>query len=318
MVLLLTEEDVQQLLPMREAMEAVEEAFRRLGLGEAYNQPRRRLSTPKGGLSIMSAGVPVMNGLGFKVYTSFRKKSRFYVFLFDCEDGAPLLVAHADRLGQIRTGAASGVATKYMARKDCPVVGVFGSGRQAKTQLEAVCAVRSVEEIRVYGRNRDRLASFCGEMAEALGVRIISAVSPRSIVEGSDIVITVTDSREPVFDGGWLSEGAHLNLVGSNWPGKREVDDETIRRCGSIVVDSREAAMLEAGDLLIPAEKGLLDWNHVVELGAVVVGRAAGRTSDQEVTCFKSVGLALEDVAVASRLYESAVAKGFGRHIDFG
>ncbi len=312
MALLLRESEVERLLDMPTALEAVEEGLRQHGRGQASNQPRRRVFVPNGILHVMSAGMPVWGVMGLKAYAAVKGKVRFVVLLFSTETGELLALIEADRLGQMRTGAATGIATKYLARPDAGVVGIFGTGWQARTQLQAVCAVRTVREVRAYSRDPVRRGRFCSEMERLLGCPVRSVERPQQVVKGADIVITITSSREPVFEGQWVERGQHLNVAGSNTAQKREVDDETIRRADRIVVDQLEDAQIESGDLVGPVARGITSWDQVHELGEVVCGKVPGRERPDEVTLFKSNGLAIEDVATACKVLERAKAQGAG------
>ncbi len=315
MPLFLTEDDVAQLLTMAEALEAVEEAFRQHGQGSAVNRPRARVRVPQGILHVMAAGLPPEGVLGFKAYTAFGGTVRFHVHLYSAEDGRLLAIMEADRLGRIRTGAASGVATRYLGRPDASVVGIFGTGWQAGSQLQAICAVREVREVRAYGRDAARRAAFCREMEAALQVPVRPAPEPRAVVEGADIVTTMTTAKAPVFDGRWLEEGTHLNAAGSNFPQKQEIDETAVLAARRIVVDSKEQAQIECGDLIAPISRGLLSWDQVHELGEVVAGKIPGRERPEDITLFESQGLALEDMAVAAVVYRKALREKVGREL---
>lgn len=315
MALLLREAEVDRLLDMPTALEAVEEVLRQHGQGEASNQPRRRIFVPNGVLHVMSGGMPAWGVMGLKAYAAVKGKVRFVVLLFSTETGELLALIEADRLGQLRTGASTGVATKYMARPDARVVGMFGTGRQARTQLLAACAVRNIREVRAYGRDPERRRRFCGDMERILGCAVRPVESPERVVKGVDIVITITAAKEPVFDGHLLERGQHLNVAGSNTLQKREVDDETIRRADRIVVDQLEDARIESGDLVGPVERGITSWDRMHELGEVVCGKLPGRERPDEVTLFKSNGLAIQDVAVACKVLERAKAQGLGTEV---
>jgi ornithine cyclodeaminase/alanine dehydrogenase-like protein (mu-crystallin family) len=313
--LLLQEADVERLLDMPTALNVVEEALRQHGEGRAANQPRRRIFVPAGILHVMSAGIPVWGVMGLKTYAAVKGKVRFLVLLFSTETGELLVMIEADRLGQIRTGAASGIATKHLARPESRVVGIFGTGHQAATQLQAVCAVRRIQEVRAYGRDPDRRRRFCAEMERRLGCPVRPADSPEQVVRGADILITITTSKEPVFDGRLVEPGQHLNVAGSNAIQKREVDDEAIRRADRLVVDQIEEAQIESGDLVGPVTRGITGWERMHELGEVVCGKVPGRERSDEVTLFKSNGLAIEDIAAAHAVLERARAEGAGIEI---
>jgi ornithine cyclodeaminase/alanine dehydrogenase-like protein (mu-crystallin family) len=315
--LLITEQEVAQLLDMPMALAAVEEVLRHHGEGQAPNQPRRRVFFPGGVLHVMSGAMPAWGVMGLKAYAAVKGRVRFVLLLFSSESGDLLAIIEADRLGQMRTGAASGVATKYMARQDAGVLGVFGTGWQAQTQVQAVCAVRQIREVRAYGRDPGRRKRFCEDMEKILKCPVKPSESPERTLRGADIIVTITSSREPVFDGRLLERGQHLNVAGSNRAQSREVDDEAIRRTDRIVVDQIEDAQIESGDLLGPVERGITSWDRMHELGAVVCGKVPGRQRPDEITLFKSNGLAIEDVATAWKVLERARAQGAGRDLSF-
>ena len=316
-VLLLTEDEVRQILTMEMALEAVEDGLRKMAIDEAQNVPRARTQTDHAMQHIMSAAAKSLGYMGYKAYATSRKGHHFHVGLFDGKTGALLALIQADYLGQVRTGAASGVATEYMARPDATEVGLFGSGKQARTQLLAVTRVRKVRRVQVYSPNEERRVRFAREMTPQCGCDVEPVPRPEMAAEDKDIVITATSSREPVLNGHWLAEGTHLNVVGSNFLGKAEVDAVAVRRCESIVVDSKDQARLEAGDFVAALEEGSIHWSDIHELGQVIVGRYTGRAHPQDVTLFKSLGIAIEDLAVAARVYAQAQAAGIGRRIEW-
>jgi ornithine cyclodeaminase/alanine dehydrogenase-like protein (mu-crystallin family) len=316
-VLLLTEDDIRQVLTMEMALEAVREGLRKMALDEVHNIPRARAQTDHAMLHIMAAAAKSLGYMGYKAYATARKGAIFQLALFDGKTGALLSIMQADYLGQMRTGAASGIATEYMARPDASEVGLFGAGKQARTQLQAVCQVRKIDRVQVYCRNEENRRQFAAEMSELCKTDVTPVPRPELATEDKDIVITATTSREPVFNGHWIAEGTHLNAVGSNFLGKAEIDAVTVRRCESIVVDSKEQARIEAGDFVQALEDGSIHWADVHELGQVIVGRYTGRAHPQDVTLFKSLGIAIEDVAVAARVYQKAQAAGLGRTIDW-
>lgn len=319
MARLLTEADVRRVLTMPMALESVEEAFRRYGNGRAIMHPRIRLLMPtRSYMHYMAAADFDAGYCGMKIYTSVRGGAlRFVVALFKAETGKLVALLEADYLGQMRTGAASGVATALMARKDAKRCGILGSGIQARTQLEAMAAVRNLEEIRVYSRNPERLDAFCRESSLRLGIKVIPTRTSEEAVREMDIVIAATSSTTPVVFGEWLSPEVHINAIGANFSQKRELDDEAVKRCGIIVVDSREQSKLEAGDLIEVLGEDPNAWSAVRELSDLVTGKLAGRTHDRQVTLFKSNGVAIEDVTVAARVYEEAVKQALGQHLPF-
>lgn len=313
MPLYLTEQDVSQLLTMEETLEAVEGVFKSQASGDATNQPRRRVRARGSVLMTMSGAVDSLGVFGLKSYTVARGGARFYVSLFDAVSGELLAYIEADKLGQMRTGAASGVATKYLAKSDAATVGIYGTGWQAQSQLEAVCAVRKIESVRVYSRSAERRTNFSQEMSERLKIEDIRPVDQPQAAAEAEILITITSSREPVLLGEWLWPGAHINAAGGNSVLRAELDDKAIRRSTFIAVDSLEQARMESGEFVNAVEKGLLVWERVQELRHVVSGALPGRASNDDITLFKSLGIAIEDVAAAAVIYKKAKEQQAGR-----
>lgn len=315
MPLFLKEEEVRSLLPMEAALRCVEEVFRHLGSGEAMSCPRARVSFGGTTLHVMPAGIQPANMMGFKAYTSARAGTKFVFMLFDAGSGALLALMEADALGQIRTGAASGVATKLLARPDASRVGIIGTGWQARTQLQAVCAGTKVTHVRAFSRKAERREAFAREMAPVVGVPVEPAVTGEEAVRDADIVITITNAREPVLLGQWLRPGLHINAAGSNHLLRKELDAEAIRRSTLIATDSKEQARIECGELVAAIEQGVTSWDAVQEIGDIVAGKVPGRTSPQDITLFESQGIAAEDVAVAHHVYQEATRRGVGREL---
>ena len=314
MALLLREEDVRRAVTMLDALETTEAALAALGRREGRNLPRQRLVMGRGVLHLLAGSVPEQGVFGFKAYSTFGGAARFAVWLYSSQTGELLAIIEADWLGRLRTGAASGVATKYLAREDAAIAGIYGTGGQAETQLLAVAAVRALREIRVFGRDEERRAAFCRRMQRSLGVPV-RATGDAETAQGSAIVITATTARQPVLLGAWLAEGAHLNIVGSNWADRREVDHETLRRAALIVTDDVEQAAIEAGDLISAIDAEAIGWDEVFALGEVVAGVRPGRRSPQGITVFKSLGIGSEDVALAARALERARSLGMGEEV---
>jgi ornithine cyclodeaminase/alanine dehydrogenase len=223
----------------------------------------------------------------------------------------------ADYLGQVRTGAASGVATRCLAQPHAALVGCYGAGKQARTQLLAICAVRPIKRVAVFSRSAENRQRFAEEMSRECGVEVVPVDRPELAARGQEIVVTATSASEPVLRGEWIEDGTHLNSVGSNFLSKAEIDVATVRRANRIVVDSKEQCKIEAGDLAPAVEAGVIRWSDLIELGSVLVGKAPGRGGPSEVTLFKSVGLAIEDVTTAARVYAVAKEQGIGRAIDW-
>lgn len=312
-MLRITEDEVQRLLPMQDALREVEAGLRALGEGKAENRPRQRVRGAHAILNVMVGSWPERGYYGFKYYTASKQGIRFWFHLFDGETGELLAVLEANRLGQRRTGAASGILTKLLARRDAATVGLIGTGWQAESQLEAVCAVRRIAAVRCVARSGAHAKAFEAMMSKTLGVEVTAVNSNQETVQSADIVIAATSSAEPVVRGTWLGAGAHINAMGANRIESRELDNDAIRLSTLIVADSVEQAKAEAGDLVQPVQDGFLSWNQVLEAGAVVSGRAAGRRSDDDITLFKSLGIAIEDLAVAAFVYERAKRDGAGR-----
>jgi ornithine cyclodeaminase/alanine dehydrogenase-like protein (mu-crystallin family) len=312
MALFLSEEDVQQLLPMPKAIEAVEASFTAQHSGAAVNRARERIFLPGLSFHYMAGAMVDEELLGMKVYTVAPGEARFLVLLFDARSGGLLALIEADHLGRIRTGAASGVATKYLARTSASRVALIGAGRQARTQLEAVAAVRRVTAVRVFSRDETRRKEFCDEMAGKLGLPVEPVASAEEAARFGEIVITVTSSRDPVVKGEWLSPGVHLNAVGANNATRREIDEAALSRAKVIAVDSIGQARSEAGDLIQGFAALDRSWDGVVELHEVIQGSKSGRSSDEEITIFKSCGIAIWDVAAAGYVHRQALQEGRG------
>lgn len=312
MALFLSENDVKQVLTAEMALEAVESAHRDLALGQALDTPRQRSRLPQTVLHILQGALPAQGVIGYKAYTSNKSGNRFLVHLFDAASGQLKAVIEADFLGMMRTGAASGVAAKWLARPQAKVAGVFGSGWQAEGHVRAICAALPIELVKVFGRKADKLQSFCARLSELTGRRVVPAVSAEDAVRDCDLVGTVTTAAQPLFDADWLSPGVHINAAGSNALIRQEISEAAIRRCGLIAVDSVATALAEAGDLLPVLEKGRLHARQMVELGDVIIGRHAGRTDAGQITLFESQGMAIQDLALAKRVLDAALAHGLG------
>jgi ornithine cyclodeaminase/alanine dehydrogenase-like protein (mu-crystallin family) len=316
MTLLLTERDVRSLLTMPMALEAVDEAFRGLHDGSATNLPRRRLTMSNGLLHLMSSSVGSRKVFGSKCYATFGGPVDFLIPLYNLEDGKLLALIESDWLGRIRTGAASGVATKYMARPESRTLGLVGTGGQARTQLLAVCtAMPGIQKAHVFSRSADKRAEFIAEMQPQVHAEIVPVAEARAAVEGMDVVTTMTSAREPVFQGEWLAPGTHVNAAGANSAKRREIDLETVRRCSRIAADSVEQARMECGDLIAAVEAGVLEWDNVIEFADIAGGDVPGRASARECTLFESQGISVWDIATAARVYELAQAQGLGQSI---
>ena len=316
MTLFLTEGEVESLLDMRSTLEAVEEILRQYAEGRATNHARRRVALPGSGLNVMFAGAPEIGALGLKAYSVARSGARFYTMLFDPESGELLSIMQSDKLGQLRTGAASGVATKYLAREDATTLGIYGAGWQAESQLEAIAAVKKLDRIVVHSRTEESRKAFAQKMGERLGLEIETTHAPEEPA-AQDIVVTVTSSVEPILQGEWLKPGAHVNAAGSNFLFKTEIDRDVVNRASLVTMDSREELGLEAGNLLQAVETGAVLPEAIRELGQVIAEQVEGRQSPEDITLFVSQGLALEDLGAARLVYDRARERNVGREIDF-
>lgn len=301
---------------MEDALVAVEESLLQQAQGNAVNLPRAHsIAAPHVYLAHMQGALHEQGVVGFKAYTGSSQGYKFLVYITDMNSGELLAIIEANRMGQLRTGAATGISVKHMARSDRQVVGILGSGYQAGTQLEAVCRVCDVESAVVYSPSPQRRASYAENMSRELELPVTAVDSARDVVEAADILITITSSRTPVFEGQWLRPGMHVAAVGGANEYVTELDDDAVSRPDVLVVDSIAQAKKECGELLMPASRGLILWEQVRELWEVVDGSVAGRRSDDEVTLFKALGMAIWDVAVAKAVYDKAVAQGVGIRI---
>jgi alanine dehydrogenase len=318
MTLHISEAEVHQVLTMPMALEAVEEISRKEAAGGVIVHPRRRFELPSGGFFHYMAAADFTSGfIAMKQYTFVRGKIRFLVPLYEIASGDLVAMIEADYMGQLRTGAASGVATKYLARRDASVAAIIGTGGQARTQLEAIAAVRKLSSARVYGRNADRRKRFAEEMSKKIDVPVEPANSSSEAARGAHMVCTATTASQPVLSGADLASGTHINAIGANHAHKRELDDEAVASTDVIVVDSIEQSRQEAGDLIIAFKGDEICWTGVKKLCDLVAGKASGRTSETEVTLFKSNGIASWDLAVAMRVYAQAKEKALGRPLSF-
>jgi ornithine cyclodeaminase/alanine dehydrogenase-like protein (mu-crystallin family) len=317
MARLIKEAEVRSLLTMDEALHAIEGTFRQQGRAEIQNVARERLISQESIFNVMFSANDGEHLAGAKLYTVTGEGAHFLVVLFDSQDGSLKALIEADALGQIRTGAASGVATKYLAKSDAHRVTIFGAGWQAASQLLAMVRVRPIDRIYVVGRDVSRRDAFILAMREELRVAVSAAEDAAACVADSDIVITATTSKTPVLKGAWLSPGTHLNLVGSNHPSRQEVDLDLFARADLITVDHLPTAKVECGDLLPAIAAGLVDWKDVRQLGDVVAGIVPGRQRPDQITVFESHGMAAEDVSVAWRCLTLARSRSAGEEIDF-
>jgi ornithine cyclodeaminase/alanine dehydrogenase-like protein (mu-crystallin family) len=312
--LFLDEACVRQLVTMEDALGAVEEVFGAQGRGGVFNVPRVRAPVKGGTLRITAAVLSYRGYYGVKVSSTavFHSNAGRMFCLYREETGELCAVVQVFAMGALRTGAASGIATKYLANPDAAVLGVLGSGRQARTQVDAVCAVRPIREIRVWSPRAASREAFCADVKKVNKIHLIPVSSEEEAVRGADVLITATTSTSPVVQGAWLKPGVHINAIGANFEHRRELDSATVAAAKFIATDDTEQVRYESTDLAVPVSEGKLSWDQVHSLGDVVAGKIKGRNTRDEITLFKSLGVAIEDVALAARAYEKALKLGVG------
>jgi ornithine cyclodeaminase/alanine dehydrogenase-like protein (mu-crystallin family) len=324
-VLFVSHSEVPRLLPMSECMEAMAEVLAGLARGEALLPLRQVFLFPsgRGGFASMPAMLSAAGAVGIKAITvvpgnhgTGLDSHQGAVLLFEAEHGQLLAVMDASSITALRTAAVSGVATRALANSDAGDLAILGSGTQAVSHLEAMAGARPLRRVRAWSRSPANVAAFAKHALERLAIRVEAAESPREAVAGADIICTVTAAREPVLRAEWVAPGAHVNAVGASLPADRELDSALVS-AARLFVDRRESALHEAGDFLIPRAEGVIGDDHIrADLGEVLLGAQPGRTSPTEITVFKSLGLAVEDVAAARRIYENARRQGLGSWLD--
>ncbi len=324
MAIYLSHDDVKGLIRMKDILQGVEQAFSDCGLGSATNSPRQRLGVPNGVYRVMSGAIPSLGAMGskgglhsFAVPPGIQKGYDVNV-LYSTETGELLALICTSLITDYRTGAMGAVSTKYLARSDANVVGVLGSGRQARTQLAAVALVRTLKRVLVYSPNPEHRTAYAKEMSQELGIEVTPTENPKSVVEGVDVLIAATNSMDAVFDGDWIQNGTHIVSIRSSHKldigtgtARREIDDRTVERSDFIAVDSLEQVVMQES----PELMGAVHQERVVELGAVVAGKVKGRTGEDQITLFKSFGMGLQDVAASAKVYERAIEMGKGLNL---
>ena len=308
----ITEAEVARLVTVEDAIATLQELFATWGQPSTWNIPRRRAPLPGGAFNLMGASYGAKNVYGLKAYAGM-KGGQFHTLLYSSTDGKLKAVIEADLFGQLRTGAASGLATRLLANPDAQTLGMIGVGRQSRTQAIAVCAVRPIKRVLVFARTAESREAYARTLEKELGVEVRAAHSAEACVSEANVVVTITKSAVPVFRGEWLTKGTHVNVAGANSGDRREVDGETVLRSAIKVTDHIEQAMLEAGEFrdLVAANK--LKWSDIRELGELVMGNLQWRKSSSDITLFKSLGIALEDVAFGELVYQRALAAGVGK-----
>ncbi len=317
MALFLRDQEVNQCVSMDDMLGAIESMQRHFGQGEAYNLPRRKIIAPSGQLAVMGGGLFYEGVMGVKTYTVVNGQYSFQVSLYDANTGQLICYTQANRLGQLRTGATTGVAVKYLSKSNATTVGIIGTGHQASAQLEAVCKIRKVSLIKAYSRTAQRRDAFAKTMTDSLGVKVTSSASSEAAVQNSDIVICIAAAMDPVLEGKWLSPGCTIIGAGPTTWRAKEVDDDTLTRADRIFVDSAEQAPLEAGDMSSAVDRGILQWNQLQELRHVVAGGIKGREGDKEIIYAKLMGTGVADVAAAKLAYDRARAQGLGTEMEW-
>ena len=312
------EHTASKLLTMDDALSLVEESFSSFAKGKAYNMTRQRMRIRKGALHMLPGAVPYKNVIGFKAYTSFRAGLIFKVHLYDAENGSPLAIIDANEIGRLRTGAATGIATKYMAKKESSTVFIFGGGFQAEAQLEAVFKTTKINKVYVATRKIENAINFAEKMSHCFGIEVIPTQNIAEDLPKADIIITITTAVKPLFEHTMLNpNGVHINGAGSNALIRAEVPEKTIEVAEVLAVDSKDVAAIECGDILPSLEKGRLHWNEIVELGEITAGFRPGRLTDNGITIFQSQGMGLQDIMCAEFIYRKAVAENLGKSLPF-
>jgi len=321
MVLFLSSQEIEPLLSMKDYIETIESAYQQMGQGGTTMLPRIKLDTSRkpGFLKILPASFSELEVAGIHAYTvsgigTFTK----VIFLFNTNTGDLQAVIESDRIGWLVPGALSAVATKYLAKKGAKVMAIFGSGRQAKSQLPAVALVRNLELIKVYSPQKKHRDQYCEEMRNLLNLNVLPVDSPEEAVKGSEIISTTSNSSTPVFDGNLIEQGTHINAIGAHDPDRRELDSVSVQR-SKLVADSKERVLKEEGEVLIPIKEGLIKPDHVYgELGEVIAGKKQGRRDEKEITLFLSGGIGIEYVAIAARIYQLALKEKIGQELHLG
>src|SRR5215471_8293128 len=326
-VLIINQTEVHQLLPIGECMEAMAQALAALSHGNAINPLRQILDLPdrKGLLGIMPGYLKGINALGLKVVSVFHNNKgsqhdshQGAVLVFEADHGCLKAIVDASAITAIRTAAVSGVATRLLARQEAEDLAILGSGVQAHSHVEAMLAARSIGRVRVWSPNPDHSKAFARNIGARQDIEVMAMGSALDAVKGADIVCTTTSAREPVLMGEWLAPGVHINAVGSSIPLARELDTLAVAK-SRLFVDRRESTVNEAGDYLIPKKEGVIGDQHIQgELGEILSGQIEGRRTEDEITLFKSLGLAIEDVAAAHLVSQKALDQGLGTWVEFG
>ena len=325
-VLIVDHEQVRQLLPMKECINGMQEMFETMARGEAILPLRQMLRQPdqRGLLAVMPGFLGNPKAIGAKVITVFpgNLETRYdshqgAVLLFETENGRLLSINDATSITATRTAAVSAVATRALARKDSSTVAILGSGTQALKHVEAMLAVLNIKKFRVWSRNRDHASRMARKANSLFDLKIEETSSAREAVTGADVICTTTSAKEPILNGEWIAEGAHINAVGYFSPSSRELDSEAVAR-SSLFVDRRESTINEAGEFRMARDEGKIDDSHIKgEIGDVLIGKVPGRRDGAEITLFRSLGIATEDVAATMKIYKNSLSKNIGNWVEF-
>jgi len=314
MVIHIDDDQVRGLLPMDECIQALEDAFRSEAQGIGGSLVRQSLFFPGGRIRLMAGSAPGFDTAGFKTYGGGAN----LVLVFSVSNNTLEAIMESRALSEIRTGAVAGLATKYMAVDDASSIGIIGSGAQAKAQVQAICSVRPIKHVKVFTRTAENREPFAADLNESFDLEAIAVTTAEECITGSDIIVTATGSRDPVFDGAWLKPGAHINAIGATTPGRREIDEATVGRCDVVVVESVAQAKIECGELMLAEDRGTFQWSQAVELRHLVTGVAGVRPNNDAITLFDGLGVAMEDMAAAGVVLKKAKARGIGQELPIG
>lgn len=322
-MLILSADDIRRALPLRAAIDSQKKAYASLTTGNSVLPLRTPVTVPAQDAVTLFMPARVENDLGAKIVSVFpknisRKLPMIHgvVIMVDSETGMPIALMDATYLTALRTGAGAGAATELLARPDSEIAAIIGSGTQAKTQLLAMCEARPITEARIYSRDAHHVSRFIAEMQPQVKAKLIPTSSSRDAILNADIICAATTSTTPVFNGGDLKEGAHVNGVGAYTLQMKEIDNETIRRAKKVFVDSRETTFAEAGDVMDAIQNKVIAENDLIEIGAVAAGQVQGRAADGDITFFKSCGIAVQDVAAGGEVLRRARELGLGVEVN--
>ncbi|MCK4688557.1 MAG: ornithine cyclodeaminase family protein [Candidatus Lokiarchaeota archaeon] len=329
MVRILTKENVAELLTMPDALNYVEEAYKQLTLGKAIVPQRIAITDPAPGLTLIMPGIigGEMNALATKIVSVYKQNPEKYkmptvlakVMVQDINTGDIIGIMDGSLITAMRTGAATGVSVKYLARKDSKTLGIYSAGVQARKQVSGVYwgLNEKLEKCKVYDLKKDIAEEFKKEIENELGIDVEISQSGNDLLSDTDIIVAATTSITPLFSGDKVADGTHISSIGAHAPDVRELDSTIIKRASLRVAGLKEACLAEAGDYIIPINEGIITENDIISIGDIITGKIPGRTSDSEITVFKSVGISAQDVAVGKLVYDRALEKGIGQDIDF-